>query len=117
MATKSPRPSRKAHRGRALGAPIDPGILSRARVLASRYRLIIEPRPGIGFLGYSLELRGALADGRTPAACARAVIEAQTGMIAVILEAGETPPAPPGPPAFNQHADAPARLGRSRPRR
>lgn len=68
--------------------------MARARDLASKYHLVIEPRPGLGFIGYSLEQRGVFGDGRTPEACVRAVLEAQAGMIAAMLEAGETPPPP-----------------------
>jgi predicted RNase H-like HicB family nuclease len=77
-----------------LTRPIDSGVLARAREIAGQYKLVISPEPGVGYFGHTLEMPGAMADGRSIDACARAVLEATTAAIAVMIEGGERPPAP-----------------------
>ena len=73
---------------------VDAALLERARAIVARYRLVVEPSPGLGYIGHSIELRGVSADGRSPEECVRNSLEAQAGMVAAMLEAGEQPPAP-----------------------
>ena len=83
-------PARK--RGAALDRPFDAPILRRARQIAGSYRLILEPDEDMGYVGRSLELPTVFADGKTPAACIRATLEALTTAVATLLELGEHPP-------------------------
>lgn len=69
-------------------------MLLQARAEALRYQLIISPEPDVGYLGRTTELPMVMADGRTPARCAAAVIEATTAAIAFMLERGERLPTP-----------------------
>lgn len=84
--------SRKS--SRAIDRPFDAGILKRAREIVGRYRLILEEDPEVGFLGRSIELPGVMADGPTPEKCVKEVREALAGVVATMLEAGESPPIP-----------------------
>ena len=72
---------------------IDRGVLKRAREIASRYTIAVEPIDG-GYLGRGLEMRGVMADGKTPDACMSQTREALIGAVAVMLEEGARPPAP-----------------------
>ena len=93
----SGRSSNSARKGRieaALDRPFDPAIWRRAREVASRYRLILEPEAEVGFIGRSLEMPTVFADGKTAAACVRNTREALTAAVATMLESGQPPPAP-----------------------
>lgn len=78
----------------SVGSKLSRDVLARAEGIVSQYRLLLEPSDGGGYLGYSIELRGVMADGRTPEECARATLVAQVGMVAAMLEAGDRPPPP-----------------------
>ncbi len=78
----------------AIPRPFDPGILQRARQIAARYRVVIEPAGRAGFIGWSIEMPGTLADGKTPAACTEATYQSLELAVATLLEMGRTPPAP-----------------------
>jgi len=55
---------------------------------------VIEEDQDEGYIGSTIELPLVMGGGKTIAACAKNVLEATTAVIATILEAGETPPAP-----------------------
>lgn len=46
------------------------------------------------YYGRSLEMPGAMDDGKTPDECVRKAREAMTVAVAVMLESGQTPPLP-----------------------
>jgi predicted RNase H-like HicB family nuclease len=81
-------------RDAALDRPCDPAIERRARQLAHRYRLILEPDPEVGFIGRGLEMPTVFADGRTAHECVRATREALTAAVATMLEMEQRPPEP-----------------------
>jgi predicted RNase H-like HicB family nuclease len=93
MSKGSAKSSRLPGRDR-LKRRISPVLLRRAASIVSGYRVVLEPREGAGYVGYSVELPGVMAGGSTPAECAEATVTAQTGMVATMLEAGERPPSP-----------------------
>lgn len=78
---------------RTLTRKFDRGVLKRAGEIAARYTIAIEPIDG-GYLGRGMELRGVMADGKTPDACMTQTREALIGAVAVMLEEGARPPAP-----------------------
>jgi predicted RNase H-like HicB family nuclease len=90
--TKSAKPARS--KSAALDRPFDKALWHRARQIASRYALILEPEPDVGYVGSAVELPNVFADGPTPDACVRETLDALTGVIARLLEKGKTPPAP-----------------------
>ena len=79
-----------------LSRPFDPAILERARELARKYRIVLEPDDRCGYLGSSLELPNVYADAKTADACVEAVREALTATVAYLIESGKTPPVPAG---------------------
>lgn len=95
MPAKSRRSSKKS-RGREapLDRPFDPAIEGRARELAERYRLVLEPEPDVGFVGHGLEMPSVFADGPSAEECVRATRDALTVAVATMLEMGMRPPAP-----------------------
>jgi len=74
--------------------PFDPAILRKARDIASSYQLVIAREPGVGYLGRTVEMPYAMADGKTLDACAQATLEATAAAVATMLEAGDRPPSP-----------------------
>ncbi|MDB5326937.1 MAG: hypothetical protein JWM57_2506 [Phycisphaerales bacterium] len=68
-------------------------MLKRARQIAEQYRIVIKHEDG-EYYGQSLELPGAMNDGKTPAECIEKTIDIVTTTIAFMLENGETPPLP-----------------------
>ncbi|MBL8759723.1 MAG: hypothetical protein JNL50_00315 [Phycisphaerae bacterium] len=69
--------------------------MSAARKLAAQYRLVIEQdAEGDGFLGCTVEMPGVMGGGDDLAACVKDTLEATAASIALILESGDTPPAP-----------------------
>jgi len=85
--------SRKSAKPKAIDRPFDADLLSKARRIARQYQVILEQQAD-GWYGRGLELPQVMADGPTPAACIRNVREALTGAVALLLEQGQTPPAP-----------------------
>jgi len=77
-----------------LDRPFDPQILRRARKIASKYRLIIEPEEDLGYLASAVELPNVWGDGKTAEKCIRDVREALTTVVAYMLEQGQEPPIP-----------------------
>jgi predicted RNase H-like HicB family nuclease len=78
----------------ALGRPFDPDILDRARKLANKYRIVLEPEEDCGFIASSLELPNVYADGASANLAVTAEREALSAAVAYLLEMGQTPPAP-----------------------
>jgi predicted RNase H-like HicB family nuclease len=77
-----------------LDRPFDRDVWRKAREIASRYSLVLEPEPEVGYVGSALELPNVFADGRTPDACVKETLNALTGVVARLLELGKTPPVP-----------------------
>ena len=74
--------------------PFDVKVLQTARQIASQYRVVIEPAGRAGYIGWSIEMPGAMADGKTPAACIEATYQSVEVGVAAMLEAGQVPPTP-----------------------
>lgn len=85
---------RSSPRSQPIDRPFDEATWRRAQKIASSYRLIIEPEPGVGYFGHTAELPYAMADGQTIEACVRETMEATTAVVATMLEQGEKPPSP-----------------------
>jgi len=85
--------SRKSAKPKAIDRPFDAHVLSKARPVARQYQVILEQQAD-GWYGRGLELPQVMADGPTPTACIRNVREALCGAVALMLEQGQTPPAP-----------------------
>ncbi len=77
-----------------LDRPFDRAVLKRAREIASRYSLILEPEPQVGYVGSAMELPNVFADGASPDRCVKETLAALTGVVARMIELGQTPPAP-----------------------
>jgi predicted RNase H-like HicB family nuclease len=77
-----------------LDRPFAPDVWRRARQIASRYSLVLEPEPQVGYVGSALELPNVFADGKTPDACVKQTVDAVTGVVARMLELGKAPPVP-----------------------
>lgn len=78
----------------ALDRPFAPAILERAKAIAHKYRIVLEPDGDCGYVGTSLEMPGVFADGKSADACVKEVREALTGAVAYLIEKGENPPVP-----------------------
>jgi predicted RNase H-like HicB family nuclease len=77
-----------------IARPFDPAILEKAREVANKYRIVLEPHPDCGYIGTSLEMPGAMGNGKTPDDCVKHVRGALIVGVAYLLESGKTPPAP-----------------------
>lgn len=77
-----------------LSRPFDPAILRSAQRIAASYRLVLQPEPGLGYVGRTLEMPLVMSDGKSVEQCARSVLDATTLAVATILEKGERPPQP-----------------------
>jgi predicted RNase H-like HicB family nuclease len=73
--------------------PFDKAVLAKARKLAADYQIVLKFEDGEWF-GHGLELPGARGDGKTPAAAVADTREALVTMLAYMIEAGQTIPAP-----------------------
>lgn len=94
MSKRSKSSSTRTRSKSALDRPFAPGVLKRAKDLAVKYRLILEPNHELGFMGTSIEMPLVFGDGKTPDACVKETREALVSAIATMLENGEAPPAP-----------------------
>lgn len=72
--------------------PFAPEIWRRALEIAQTYTILIVQEPEVGYLGRTVEMPFAMSDGRSYEACAANTLEATASGIAVMLEAGQTPP-------------------------
>lgn len=70
--------------------------LRKAKEIASGYRFVFEPEPGVGYLGRTVELPYVMGDGESVEACVAETIEATVAAVATLLEQGERPPSPAG---------------------
>lgn len=87
MCAKSRKPAK------AIDRPFDADVLRKARRIARQYQVVLEQQAD-GWYGRGLELPQVMADGPSVAACIKSVREALTGAVALMLEEGQTPPAP-----------------------
>ncbi len=76
-----------------LDRPFDSTLLDRARQIAEQYRIILRQEDG-EYYGQTLELPGAMNDGKSAAECIENTIDIATTTIATMLERGEIPPLP-----------------------
>jgi predicted RNase H-like HicB family nuclease len=75
--------------------PFDPDVLRRAREIAGDYQIVVRHEDG-EYVGRGLEMPECIGTGATPGKCVENARELMTTAVAVMLEAGDTPP----PPAF-----------------
>jgi predicted RNase H-like HicB family nuclease len=94
MRKQSKKPVGNILKNPAIDRPFDPVILERAREIARKYRIILEPHDDCGYVGTSLEMPGVYNDGKTPDECVRMVRESLTSAVAYLIEKGKTPPVP-----------------------
>lgn len=87
MSVKSKKSSK------AIDRPFDPAILRRAKLIAEGYHIILHFEDG-EYYGRGLELPNIMNDGRTPDECVRNTRDILTTAVALMLEEGQTPPAP-----------------------
>jgi predicted RNase H-like HicB family nuclease len=85
--------SAKSKNSKAIDRPFAPEVLSRARKLAERYKIVIEQEDG-EYYGHALEVPGARDDGATPNECVARTRQAVITMVAYMIEQGEVPPVP-----------------------
>ena len=94
MSNKSSESSKRTRTPARASKPLDAGVLRRAREIVRGYRLVIQPSDRLGYVGHTVEVPTVFADSSTPDGCVKAVIQAQTAYVAMLLEAGEAPPSP-----------------------
>ena len=78
----------------SIDRPFDDKVLQKARSIASQYRVVIEPAGRTGFIGWSIEMPGVMADGETPSLCTEAIYSSLELAVATLLEMGRVPPPP-----------------------
>ncbi len=93
MSAKFEKPVKKPENN-AIGRPIGPGILQRARAISAQYRIVLEPQDDGGYLGRCLEMPLVMGDGKTPDACVEMTRDAIVGVVGYMLEQRQSPPAP-----------------------
>ena len=94
MSTRSKHSSGNGKKAIDPAEPFRPSILQKAREIARGYKLTIEKSDRLGYVGSSVELPTVFADGDTPEKCYEATQEVLSVAVAVMLEAGQTPPQP-----------------------
>lgn len=92
MSTRSRHSSGNGKKVSDPAEPLRPAILQKAREIAHGYKLTIEKSDRLGYVGSSVELPTVSADGHTPQMCYEATQEALSVAVAMMLEAGQTPP-------------------------
>ena len=79
-----------------ISRPFDTAILGKAREIAGKYRIVLEPHPDGGYIGTSLEMPGAIGRWancrRVRETCPRSLVVG----VAYLLESGQAPPVPAG---------------------
>lgn len=85
---------RSRDNSKTIDQPFDAKILRRARRIAARYAIVLRPDTDLGYVGRGLEFPLAFGDGHTPDECVRQTREAFVGVVAYMIETGQTPPAP-----------------------
>ena len=68
--------------------------MRKAHEIARQYKLTLEKSETLGYIGSSIEIPTVFADGATPDECYEATQQALSVAVAVMLEAGQTPPQP-----------------------
>lgn len=76
--------------------PFDQKVLKRARSLAEKYRIILEPEETEGYFGRAVEMPYCLGVGKTPDACVRETREVLISALATMIESGQAVPTPAG---------------------
>jgi predicted RNase H-like HicB family nuclease len=84
---------RQTNTSKWLRRPFKARILEEARRVADTYDLVLRHEDG-DWYGHALEFPEAMGDGKSVAACVRDTRKALTLGVAVMLEAGQSPPAP-----------------------
>ena len=92
MSSKSRNKSKKTKQ--RLDRPFSAEVLRQAKAHAVHYRIVIEPNDEVGYLGRVLEMPSIMADGLSPQECYDQTTEAAIGAVALLLEQGQSPPAP-----------------------
>jgi predicted RNase H-like HicB family nuclease len=82
------------HKAAVNDRPFDPVILDRAREIARKYTILLEPDDDCGYVGTSLEMPGVYNDGKSADDCVKAVRESLTIAVAYLIEKRKTPPIP-----------------------
>ncbi len=92
---KSSASKKKAMNERAvdLQKQLPEEILHRAKQIANNYSVILQPHERLGFTGRAVEMPTVFADGSTERKCVQAMREALMVAVAVMLQAGQVPPA------------------------
>lgn len=78
---------------KVLDKPFARKVITKARVLARQYQIILDPEDGEWY-GRGLELPNVFGQGRTEHQCVINTREALTAAVATMIEVGQTPPAP-----------------------
>ena len=86
--------AKKKDRANVLTKPFEKSILAKAKKIAETYSMTLQPHPGLGFVGASIELPMVFADGKTVEQCYSNTREAITVAIATMIEYGQSPPSP-----------------------
>ena len=84
---------RQTNTSKWLRRPFKARILEAARRVADTYDLVLRYEDG-DWYGHALEFPEAMGDGKSVAACVRDTRKALTLGVAVMLEAGQSPPPP-----------------------
>lgn len=85
--------SNKSSKKKPVDRPFAAAALDRARKLVDHYQVILEFEDG-EWVGHGLELPRVFADGATPGQCVDQVRQAMIGAAAMMIEDGQSPPAP-----------------------
>ena len=94
MSTRSKPSSARKTATRKPTDPFSPAAMRKAHEIARQYKLTLEKSETLGYIGSSIEIPTVFADGATPDECYEATQQALSVAVAVMLEAGQTPPQP-----------------------
>jgi len=92
MSRKSGKSARLTPPRKAAGATET--LDAKAKDIVLDYTLFLQPHDRLGFIGSAAELPTVFANGRTANKCIERVREALAVAVAVMLEQGQSPPAP-----------------------
>lgn len=79
---------------RDLRQSLDRGTMEEAHAIADQYTIVLEPNARLGYRGTALEFPTVFVSGKTPNECIKKMRDALMVGVAVMLEAGESPPLP-----------------------
>ncbi len=74
----------------------DPAVIDRARRMAAKYRLVLEPDASGGFKAHAIEMPRASGAGRTADKCVDNTRAAIVSAVVKMLVKGDAPPLPAG---------------------